>query len=110
MSGNRSISELKFHNNATTIAEGEVCSVVSDASTLSIDFMGTGVFTSVVECKSSYESDWDEIMAVDAKTYDMSTTPNNFNTWIVDIVGVSYLRVRITSITGSVSAIGRLVG
>lgn len=110
MAGNRSISELKFHDNATTIQDGIVCNITSDASTLSIDFKGTGTFTSVIECKVSYESDWDEIMGVDTKTYDMSTTPSNFNAWEVDVTGISYVRVRLTSVTGSVTAIGRLVG
>jgi hypothetical protein len=93
-----------------------VCQIVSDADTLELDFIdkGTGetpsTFTAVIEAKTSYESDWDERMAVDTATYDMSTKPNNFHTWEVSAKGVSYIRVRITAITGTISVIGHLVG
>lgn len=49
-------------------------------------------------------------MAVDTATYDMSTKPSNFHTWELDVTGISYVRVRITSITGVISVLGRLVG
>lgn len=113
MGFNRSISEVKFHDSATATATGVECAVISDASTMLIDFIDKGTnstFAAVVEGKVSYESDWDEVMVVDTKTYAMSTTPSNFNSWELDITGLSYVRVRLTNVTGAVSVLGRLVG
>lgn len=111
MAGNRSIAEISFHENATISADGVTYLNTNDADTMNIDFMGTGTFTSIVEGKSSYKSDkFDEIMAINLKTYDMSTMPNTFDTWQVELKGWSYIRVRLTAVTGSVTVLARLVG
>lgn len=113
MSGNRAIQEIKFHSSATSQATGLECQIVSDASTINIDFIDKAegsIFAAVIEGKVSFESDWDEIMSVNTKTYTMTTTPNTMDTYQCDITGWSYIRCRLTSVTGSITCLGRLVG
>jgi hypothetical protein len=110
MSGNRSIAEVKFHSNSTSPSVGLEYMITSDASTINIAFMGSETFLATIEGKVSYESEWNEINAVDLKTLNVTTQPNTFNTWQADVVGWSYIRVKLVSVTGTVTAIGRLVG
>jgi hypothetical protein len=110
MAGNRSIAEVEFHTNATSPAAGLEYAITSDASTINIDFMGSGAFLATIEGKVSSKSEWDEICAGDLKTNEVSTQPNTFNTWQADLVGWCYIRVRLVSVSGTVTVIGRLVG
>lgn len=111
MAGNRSIQEITFHQNATSVVDGNVYQITSDASTINIDFDGSGDFTAVIEGKVSYNSSaFDEIMAVNLKTLEMSAKPNTLDTYQCDLTAWSYIRVRITSITGNISVYGKLVG
>jgi hypothetical protein len=110
MAGNRSIAEVEFHTNATSPSVGLEYMITSDASTINIDFIGTGAFLATIEGKTSYKSDWDEICAGDLKTLEVSTQLNTFNTWQTDLIGWSYIRVKLVSVSGTVTVIGRLVG
>jgi hypothetical protein len=111
MAGNNPITEVTFHKNATSISDGIIQSILSDANTMNIDFMGSGTFTALIQGKTSYESDkFDDIMGVNLATYDMTTTPNTFDTYQIDVTAWSYIRVKLTSVTGNITVIGRLVG
>lgn len=110
MAGNRSIANVVFHQNAIIPADGITYMVTSDASTMNLDFIGSGSFISVVEGKVSNEGTFDEIMVVDLSNLDMTTTPNTFHTYQCDITAWGYIRVRLTSVSGEVSCIARLVG
>ncbi len=69
-----------------------------------------GAKTAVIEGKILNESEFDEIMSVNTKTYATSSQPNTFDTWQVDVTAWSYIRVRLASVSGTITAIGKLVG
>lgn len=110
MSENRAIENIEFHSSTTSPSDGIIYDVKSDASLLNIDYMGTGTFTSIIEGKALPDSEWDEIMALNTKTYDMSTRPSTFDTWQLDIKAWSYIRVKLTSVSDEVSVLGKAVG
>lgn len=107
---NRPIANIVFHEGITQASDGETYALSPDGHTMNIDFMGTGTFTAIVEGKIHNESDFDEIMVVDLATYNMTTQPNTFHTYQCDVTAWSYLRVRLVSVNGSITVIGKLVG
>lgn len=111
MAGNRALDEIVFLDNQTTITDGETHMITSDASVINIDFFGSGTFEAVIEGKVSHRSNnFDEIMAVNLKTYNMVSKPNTFDTWQISTVGWTYIRVKLTSVNGAVTAVGKVVG
>jgi hypothetical protein len=110
MAGNRSIATITFHKNATTPADGLTYMISADGNALNIDFVGTGAFTAIIEGKIVNESDFDPIMVVNLSTLDLTTTPNTFHTYQLNTTAWSYVRCRLTSVTGEVSVFAKLVG
>lgn len=113
MAANAPMQNLIFHKDATSASDGVTYSVSSNASTLSIDFMATEgtTFVAHFEGKIVEESDWDSVSAFNLNTLNVATTSETTDTWQLDLTAWSYVRVRLSSVTGgSVSVYAKAVG
>jgi hypothetical protein len=105
---NMAISNFTFHNNISSVVTGNEYSVSSGATDISIEFTGTGTFTAIIEGK--IQSNYYPIKSVNLSSLTISSSVSELNSlWQTDLVGLSALRVRITSISGTVSIYGRSV-
>lgn len=113
MAGNRAISNITFYNNTSTISDGELFNITSDASTLNVDFVITEgtTFTAIFEAKVDVNSEWDQISAFNLRTLDFSTKATTDDTYQIDLSGFSYFRVRLSAIaSGTLNCYGKAVG
>jgi len=107
---NLPMNNFTFHDRTSTISTGKELSVVSGYQTINIDFETTGTFTAQFESKDLF-GDWSPIMAVNLTTMTLITSTSDVNsTYQVDLTGLVGFRVNITSITGTISAMGKVVG
>jgi hypothetical protein len=99
---NRLKTGFKLHNQATQAGNGEEILISRQMLTANIDIDGTASsFTIVFEGKSSDNTDYRAIMAVNLSTFDMASTTSTLNTlWQVGLDGLVAFRCRLSTVSG----------
>ena len=108
-----SLANVIFHNNITTVQDGSVYIVPSNSSVMNIDFVERGVnstFVAIIEGKVVAESNWSTIRVWNLAEATGTKNPNTFGAFQCDLSGWSEVRCRITSLTGTISVYGKIVG
>jgi len=99
-----------FHDTTTSISTGKELSVIGGYQTINIDFRSTGTFTAQFESEDLF-GDWSPIVAVNLTTFGFSTSTSDADsTYQIDLTGLVGFRINITSISGTLSAYGKVVG
>jgi hypothetical protein len=112
MANNNLIKVHTFHNNTNSVGNGTQYNVHELASVVKLQFICSGTFTAVVEAQLVDTNTWYPYDAYTIPTYDLITTNITDKNYLyeVDVTGISALRIRLTSLTGTLTCYGRIVG
>lgn len=113
MSANRSIANHVFFENTNTIGLGKEYIVSSDASQMNLKFICSGSFqakiTADIAPKEEIFKAYPCYQIPDfTKITDIITSANYL--YNIDLSAIDYLRIEILSLTGTISAYGKVVG
>lgn len=111
---NKKMNDHTFYKNVTAIGTGIEYVVDEFAKTMNLQFITSGTFTAKLWVKLIDPNEWHLWPCLKYPKYDLIDSETVFITdkksiHQVDLVGITALRVQLTSVTGAISIYGRSV-
>jgi len=107
---NSAIEFFTFHDGTTTVSNGNLMDVEQLSNIMNVFFKTTGTFTVIFEGQIEYQGDFYPVPAVNLSSMTFGTTASDATgIYQIDLSGWSYIRCRVSAITGSLTCKSKVV-